>query len=60
MKNNKQNNKARCAHCQGRGELYDGCPDALGVDTETCSACKGKGHTVIKVMDEPITFLKAA
>jgi DnaJ-class molecular chaperone len=33
----------RCAHCGGRGELYNGAPDAVGVSSEPCDACGGSG-----------------
>jgi DnaJ-class molecular chaperone len=36
--------KTKCKSCDGRGELYNGCPDAMGVETEKCTACKGKGY----------------
>jgi hypothetical protein len=45
MNHSKQTHKTRCKHCDGRGELYNGCPDAVGVDTERCTACKGRGWT---------------
>jgi hypothetical protein len=45
MKNSKETNKTKCAHCQGRGELYNGCPDAMAVESEQCDACKGRGWT---------------
>lgn len=38
--------KKRCKHCDGRGTLANGCPDALGVETERCNACKGKGYVM--------------
>jgi DnaJ-class molecular chaperone len=38
--------KKRCKHCDGRGTLANGCPDAFGVETEKCNACKGKGYVM--------------
>jgi DnaJ-class molecular chaperone len=54
-------NTKKCPHCEGRGELYDGWPDAVGTPTEECNACNGTGRITVKVEEQSSTFfLKAA